>query len=599
MPIQENGRSAPEFDSPTAILRCALWFAVLLGIGQALFATIARLAGHLILISPDVIWMAPMANAVVFGFAAIGVRLITRRLDRTRANGVALTVLVLLSLLGPFLMVHRLWPLATLTLSCGLAIQAGRMLRERIELLDALIRRTLPWLISLCIALGLVLHLSNNGLERRAEASLPLVAPNAPNVILIVLDTVRAQNLSLYGYQRRTSPHLDEFARNGAVFEHALSTAPWTLPSHASFFTGRLPHELSADWSTPLDATQPTIAEAFTSRGYLTAGFVGNLQYTAAVTGLNRGFIHYSDFPLSAQMLVQNSWIAREMVETIHRLTGAPDPGLRKSAVDVNHEFLAWIALHPRKPFFAFLNYFDAHAPYRAPPPIDKIFGGGVLQPDITDRRKWSKEKIQWLINDYDGALAYLDEQVGILLDTLRARHLLDNTIVVITSDHGEQFGEHGLFEHANSLYRPLLQVPLVVWFPAVVPAGLRISTPVTLLNLPATILALAGVTTASIFPGHSLTEYWNSSPHTEQPGSPLFAEVSKGLNLPDWLPVSKGPMQSVVVGGMHYIRNGDGREELYDFLQDVAEEEDLASRPNAGAALRQARLALDEAQHR
>jgi arylsulfatase A-like enzyme len=593
--MREDRRSSLASRDSLSLWRWALWFAVFAGLGQALLVAVVRLATHrLILISPDVVWMAPVANAAVFGTAAIGLRLVTRRLAQSMAAGVALSIFVFLLLLGPLLMVPRLHPYAAVVLTAGLAIQVARMLSARADLLNGLIRRTLPALVGLSVALGLGLHLLRTVAAQQAEASLPVAAPGAPNVMLIVLDTVRAQSLSLYGYQRQTSPRLDEFARTGVVFERALSAAPWTLPSHASFFTGRLPHELSADWLTPLDTAHATLAEAFASRGYVTVGFVANLLYATAETGLNRGFIRYLDFPFSPGMLVRNSWLARALIDPLRGFTGEPDRLVSKSASKVNDEFGAWLSARPEKPFFAFLNYFDAHAPYLPPPPFDTKFGSGGPQPDIAVRRTWSQQEIQRSVDAYDGTLAYIDEQLGTLLEMLKAQHLLDNTLVVVTSDHGEQFGEHGLFDHANSLYRPLLQVPLVISFPSHVPAGMRVSDPVTLVNLPATILDLANITTGDpVLPGRSLADYWRSSQDSEKPGTPLFSAVSKGINMPEWLPVSKGPMQSVVVGGMHYIRNGDGREELYDFEHDVAEVRDLAGRTEFRAVIEDARRTL------
>jgi arylsulfatase A-like enzyme len=131
--------------------------------------------------------------------------------------------------------------------------------------------------------------------ESRAIAALPAPPAGAPNVLLIVLDTVRARSLGLYGYERATSPNLDRFAKNGVVFSHAFSASPWTLPSHGAMFTGRLPHELSGGWMTPIDGTYPTLAEALSSVGYLTAGFIANTTYCPAEFGLARGFSHYED----------------------------------------------------------------------------------------------------------------------------------------------------------------------------------------------------------------------------------------------------------------------------------------------------------------
>lgn len=582
---------SPAPGSRAGLWRWALWFAVVAGLGQALVVAVARLAtNRLIIVSPDVVWMAPTANAAVFGVAA-GLLLATRRLKRSMADGVALAVFVFLFVIGPLLIVPRLHVYAAVVLAAGLAVQGARAIRPRLDALDPLVRRTLPGPVIVCVILGFGLHAARALVAQRAERSLPAAASGAPNVILIVMDTVRAQSLSLYGYQRETSPHLDGFARTGVVFDRALATSPWTLPSHASFFTGRLPHELSADWLTPLDARQPTLAEAFAMEGYVTVGFTANLLYSTAETGLSRGFLRYSDFPLSAGTLGRHSWLALALMRPLRGVTTDHLPV--KSASAVTDEFLRWAGKRPAKPFFAFVNYFDAHAPHRPPPPFDAKFGKGGPQPDPMVRRTWSPEEIQQSRDAYDGEIAYVDEQVGRLLETSRARGLLDNTLVVVISDHGEQFGEHGLFDHASSLYRPLLHVPLVIAFPARVPAGLRVPEPVTLANLPATILDLAGVTRApGRLPGRSLADYWGPSRPSEKDAPPLFAEVSKGINLPPWLPASKGAMQAVIVGGHHYIRNGDGREELYDFERDIAEVDNLVDRPEKRAALDEARRA-------
>ena len=223
-------------------------------------------------------------------------------------------------------------------------------------------------------------------------------------------------------------------------------------------------------------------------------------------------------------------------------------------------------------------------------------FGPGGPLPDITVRRTWNAQQIQRSMDAYDGAVAYVDDQLGRLLDNLKGQGLLDNTIVVVTSDHGEQFGEHGLFDHANSLYRPLLHVPLVLSFPPRLPAGTRVRQPVSLVDLAATILDLIPAAGGPTLPGQSLAPHWDPESASRIQERFLFAEVSKGINLPAWVPVSKGRMLSVVVDGMHYIRNGDGTEEFYDFDRDLAESENLAARPDAQAKLAAARKAVDAA---
>ncbi len=577
-----------------SLLRWALWFALVAGLGQGAAIEVARIAtNRLIWATPDVIWLAPLANAIVLTIAALALQVLTRGRKPASVFAIASCIFLFLSLIGPLLRVPRLHPYAVILLAAGLAVQGARMIRERLDSMDWLVRRTLPILLVLCIALGLGVRLKKELGARRAEAALPAATAGAPNVILIVLDTVRAQNLGLYGYQRATTPRLEEFARTGVVFERAFSTAPWTLPSHASFFTGRYPHDLTADWLTPLDDAEPTLAEALSSRGYVTVGFAANLIYATAESGLNRGFVRYKDFPLSAKLLIRESWLTRALARPLHSILGDFNSMVRKPASDVNAEFTHWLASRPDRPFFAFLNYFDAHEPYLPPPPFDTRFRpqGGKAYLN-KEPETWSPEEVQQAYDAYDGTLAYLDDQVGGLLATLKTQGLLQNTLVVVTSDHGEQFGEHGLYDHGNSLYRPLLQVPLVVSFPEQVPAGVRISEPVSLINLSATILDLAKASRGDpTIPGQSLADHWRSPARPEKE-EPLLAEVSKTINTLAWMPASKGDMKSVVVSGMHYIRNGDGREELYN-LTDIAEERDLAGAAEYRPVLEEARRAL------
>jgi arylsulfatase A-like enzyme len=573
------------------VLVWALWLAVVLGLGQALLVMVVReLTGRLILVSPDVVWMAPLANAVVFVTAAAILLVFTSKMNERRRATIVLSGLLFLFLLGPVLMTPRLNPYASLLLAAGIAVQGGRLLSSRLSFLQRWAQRTLPWLVAGCIVIAAGGHLLRQYAAASTERSLPAPAEGAPNVILIVLDTVRARSLSLHGYNRETSAALQRIGERGVVFEGAISTSPWTLPSHASMFTGRLPSEINANWLTPLDKTYPTLAEVFQSKGYATAGFVANLLYTTAETGLGRGFLTYRDFPLSGGMIVRDSWLSRALFRPLRGFFGETDRLVSKSSADINAEFAAWAATRSDRPFFVFLNYFDAHAPYLPPPPFDTRFGPGGPQPDATVRRTWSREQIQQSINAYDGAVAYVDHEIGRLSEFLESEGLMENTLIVITSDHGEQFGEHGLFDHANSLYRPVLHVPLVVTFPGKVPEGLRISHPVSLVNLPATILDLAGIGNSPL-PGRSLANDW-ANPKLAHPEAIHFS-VSQSINMPEWLPASKGDMQGVIFDGMHYIRNGDGREELYDFINDPEELQDLASDPRYVAVIEAARRAL------
>ncbi len=579
-----------------AIWKWALWFGCLAGLAEAVLIAVARATtNRLIFTTSDAVWMAPLIDAAVLAVVALVVQVAVQRLHASQGIRLALTVFLFLFLIGPLLIVPRLHAYAALIIAAGAAVEIGRLLRARTDRFDGVVRHTLPALACLVAALGLGLHLARHLGERRVLAATTPADPTAPNVLLIVLDTVRAQSLGLYGYSRRTSPHLDTFAETGVTFERALSTSPWTLPSHASLFSGRFPHELSADWLTPLDARHPTLAGVFAARGYATAGFVGNLLYCPRETGLARGFMRYHDYPVSLATIIGSSWLTRALAVPERGRSADSDRFLRKDGADVSEEFLAWLGARPSRPFFAFLNYFDTHAPYVPPAPFDTMFGDGGPQPDPFVRRSWSKTQIQRSLDAYDGAVAYVDDEIGRLIDALNARQLLENTLIVITSDHGEQFGEHGLFDHANSLYRQVLHVPLIISSPHRIPASVRVADPVSLVDLAATILDVAGIGDGiGPLPGRSLAKYWREPNGHRESTRPLLAEVSKGINTPPWLPVSKGPMKSVIDGGFHYIRHSDGHEELYDFERDTAELDNLADRTDARPALERSRRALD-----
>jgi arylsulfatase A-like enzyme len=435
-------------------------------------------------------------------------------------------------------------------------------------------------------------------------------------VLLIVWDTVRARNLSMHGYGRRTTPHLERLAARGVRFEHAFATAPWTLPSHASLFTGRWAHELTAGWRSPLDGSRPTLAGYLRSLGYDTAGFVANLDYCGRETGLARGFTHYEDYPLNAwEVFTRYVGLGRRidrftLAFALDKLTGgrrgASSPLVplakehAKCGSEVDRAFLDWLSWQQKRgrPFFAFLNYVDAHSPYEAPDPEAPAFG---LRPtswrdrsvltrwNSIDKRTLTSRDVQLAIDLYDDSIAYLDARLGSLLDELRRRGVLDDTLVIVTSDHGEHLGDHLLFFHGGSLYRQLLEVPLVIVPPGGEPAGRVVDEPVSLRDVPATVVDLLGLEANSPFPGRSLARFGSQ---VEGAGSsesgPLLAETGRPPILANQgrEPAAKGPMRSVVAGGMHYIQSADGREELFSLRADPEERVNMAGLPGARAAL-------------
>ena len=202
-----------------------------------------------------------------------------------------------------------------------------------------------------------------------------------------------------------------------------------------------------------------------------------------------------------------------------------------------------------------------------------------------TPARQWPPLALTGARNSYDGSLAYLDARVSELFAALKQRGLTENTLVVVASDHGEEFGEHGVYFHGNSLYRASLQVPLMLVLPGRVPAGVVIADPVSLRDLAATIVNLATPEEASVFPGKSLARFWETNTAAE-PADSLLSELNYTARLPANTPITRGPMRSIILGQSRLIRNGDGVNELFDVDQDTLEARNLAQDPAAAGRL-------------
>ncbi len=552
--------------------------AVVVGLLTGLVEALVLWVGHaffdrVVFVSEQVLFMAPLAYALVFavlGVAMAVAALVAPKLMTLRVAAFGSVAFGFGCLLLPYSQIHKY---AQVLLAAGVGAQAYHLAGAGRDRFWRVLRSSVAGLSLAALFAGAVTWAAGRdapSAEARAEG---------PNVLLIVWDVVRAQSLSVYGYERPTTPGLEALAETGVVFDRAFATSPWTLPSHATMFTGLEPGALSTSWFRALDGLPPTVAEAFAGAGYRTAGFVANHHYTSYDSGLDRGFQTYRDYPVSFDQLLRSSAFTQTM--SISRFLRAASWGERwralrelnfyvaekrsshrKHAADVNGELLEWLDGGDQRPFFAFLNYFDAHLPYWSP---------------AGTRERFRHEDMA--VEGYDAAIAYLDAQVTELMAALSERGLLENTVVVVTSDHGELFGENNLYGHAHNLYRPVLHVPLIVRGPGV-PGGRRVPDEVSLVDLGATFLDLAGVDAGAI-PGKSLRGYWEDG-GTTQAALPGFqwAEVEQGRNTDPNQPISRGPMKALIRGGFHYILNGDGREELYRYDTDPTEGTNLVDRP-------------------
>jgi hypothetical protein len=463
-----------------------------------LFVT-RHLLKELVWFSRDFVWMAPITYTAVF-LPGIVVLAACAALVRARVvfqfSVVCFVTVGVFGLLLPYPQIARV---ASLVLGIGAGVQVARTLTPAAVSGMRWWRRALTAEVLCALAIALLAPRFRQFGEGRALSQLPARAEDAPNVLLTILDTVRAASMGLYGGGFDNTPHLERWARDGVVFDRAFSAAPWTLPSHASMFTGRYVDRLSTDWKRPFDGSDSTLAEMFRRRGYATAGFVANVQFTSYDTGLDRGFIHYEDYRVDRRQAMWRSSCTQTALfqqlrhpASLHAAIQAVlhpdltiDPKHHFSAKDgseVTASFLRWQRSTQRAPFFAFLNFMDGNLPFFVPPSFDRF--------DTGDARH----------DRYAGAIAFLDSQVDSILTTLQAEGILDRTIVVIAGDHGELFGAtHGLVGHGHDLYPNVLRVPLLIRYPARVPAGGRIEQLVSLRDLAATILDLAGAANASV----------------------------------------------------------------------------------------------------
>lgn len=561
-------QSDRQTESPLGVFVLALWFGTWTGL--AIFASYlaARMVrSTAVHIDPQLIWMVAASSIFLFVCVALTLLVIGLAWKPALSRTVVLGTFFSIACFSGALLYPRITRIGLLLLSIGIGVQLGRLAARRFNTLLPWIRRSLVAGLAIVVAVSAVINVRIMLRDRAATAALGTPPADAPNVLLIILDTVRALSIGLHGYDRPTSPFLDEFAMRGITFDAAFVSAPWTLTSHGTMFTGRWPFELTATWRMPLDDRHPVIAEALAARGYATAGFVANYLFGPDVYGLGRGFVHYSGWPHNVGTIIDTSPVLRFAVGRINRLRDSNYTPESRNAADIAREFRTWQGGIDGRPWFAFLNIFDAHEPYDPPPPWNNRFGNPRHR--RIEAELPSTEVVRDLTDAYDGAIAYIDDVLRALFNELEADGSLDNTLVIITSDHGEHLGERDLIDHGNSLYAPLLHVPLVIAWPGRLPEGVHIDHAVSLRDLPATIAELTPAD--PVFPGRSLSRLWLTGEPPTDPDT-IYAAVEFAPRQPPWYPLARGDIRSVIVWPWHYIVNGDGSEELFDLSADPAE---------------------------
>jgi len=345
------------------------------------------------------------------------------------------------------------------------------------------------------------------------------VTTDRPNVLFVVLDTVRQDHLSVYGYDRPTSPTLEEFADEARVYEEAVTPAPWTLPAHASMFTGLYPSDHGATQEDPYLEGATTLAESLSAAGYATCCYSSNAWITP-YTRLTAGFDDRDNFftvmpgeflsgPLArAWKAMNDSDRLRSLADSLVAVgaaihsklaSGEGEDSKTPAVVDRTIDFVD-NAGDQGRPFFAFANLMDAHQPYHPPEEYAEQFAPGVDSTDVAQSatafncgaETVTDEEWAAIRGLYDAEIRHMDDQLGRLFAHLRETGLWEETTVVVCADHGETLGEHDLYGHEFNIYEPVVNVPLLVKHPGLDPG--RDDTQVELLDLYHTLLDATGV---------------------------------------------------------------------------------------------------------
>jgi arylsulfatase A-like enzyme len=589
-----------------------IWFGVfggfVEGCGLILFQRLNwRAWGALLHVSAPILWVAPLVDMAFFVVIACLVCLIAKLIQRFPAHGSLCFLLSFLAAYDWLTLTGRLYHWSCVLLALGVASVFTRWATRNQTSLLEFSKKTFPVLLAIWLTVFAVVHWGARWKESRQTAALPSAVAGSPNVLIVMIDTLRADHVHSYGYSRETTPNIDELASQGVLFENAISPTPWSLPSHASLLTGRYQFEHGIEDIPAMSVSglkQPamngftTIGEVLEKHGYRTAAFSANRVNFTADLGFRRGFQHFEDYFQSPADGFIRTLYGREFsrlylnrtehskVKRLLRWLGFKSLldksdegsirqigalGVQKRAEVVNEELLKWIDSGDRShPFFGFLNYIDVHHPYGGPRWFDKPWKGDNA------------------IDQYDSGIKYVDDWVGALTLEIKRRGLDRNTLIVVTSDHGESLGEHRIAFHGESLYREQVHVPLIFWFPWQIPSRVRVPTLVSNASIPATLVSILGIAPVSDFPRPTIDALWKDLRAT--PADSVLSEVAQLYPASDEdiasqkvVPVSMdGPMKSLHTADWQLITHAKFGSQLFNYTTDLSEMRDLFHSPES-----------------
>lgn len=472
-----------------------------------------------------------------------------------------------------------------------------------------------------CCALALAIGCATIACSPGDSPSANGTLAERPNILFVVWDTARADHLSLYGYERATTPALDAWARSALVFDDVVSAAPYTVPSHASMFTGRAPSDHCANSQrAELAATETTLAELLRDAGYATFAYSENPHISQA-RGFAQGFdvvLHpWSEGYLERAFEIVSAKVAGDASSELADRLASTRRGERelapwnvKAAGELAQDaLLSFLSERgdAREPWFAFVNYMEAHRPYIPPRRFrERFLDAASVDASYRVDRSWETiwrytfrrrelgdRELELTRATYDAALLELDELFANLLVALERDGHLRDTVVVLTADHGEHLGEHHMFDHQSTVYEPVLRVPLVLHHPARIGAGRR-SDPVMNVDLFPTLLALAkvkppdGLRTAArdllAPPPPDADERARLAEETaiESTGVEAMRQIDPSFDATPW----QRSQRALYLGRYKWIASSNGARELYDIDADPGETRDLAELRALDAAM-------------
>jgi len=431
-----------------------------------------------------------------------------------------------------------------------------------------------------------------------------------PHIILIVLDTLRADRLSCYGYPQRTTPNLDRLAQSGLLFENTITSAPWTLPSQSSLLTGRHPFQHGSTEVNPhLDDSVPTLGELLKKIGYQTTVYALDNGWLSNATNILRGFDKVFDATFRLP-LTKKSWVIRKFRHAFRTFFKIESQFRTQWVLNNASEQLKY-STPGDTPKFMYINIMDTHLPYYPAFKFRRKFGlkntefqdVEYLQKNFKQIRSrpeaLSDQQLYTLQCLYDACVATADYRLEKLLKILRRPQLRDNSILAVTSDHGEHLGEHGLLNHWFSLHDILLKVPLIISCPSKIPQAQRIKPQIQQHNLMYTLLDLIGYQDSSISPDliktNSLLEI--AAGNIPAPEFTYAEHARPVLNLQEIRRHNPSfndehlisPKQAIRTNQFKYIKYGSGLEELFNLEQDPGETKNVITQyPKVAENLKQ-----------